>query len=101
MDGIIESQLHVYGYYFVDEMLSNSVVADFKTHLPGFYTPPDDYILNDQMITSQLYIGNKITAVERERTMKLLSDNFDMDIYRQRYIYDTTYPQQRFCQNHD
>lgn len=81
MDGIIESQLQVYGYYFVDETLSDSVVVDFKTHLPGFYTPPDDFMLNDQMITSQLYIGNKITAVERERTMKLLSDNFDMDIY--------------------
>lgn len=81
LDGIIESQLQIYGYYFVDELLSDSIVSDFKNHLPGFYAPPEDYILNDKMITSQLYIGNKITAVERERTMRLLSNNFDMDIY--------------------
>lgn len=81
LEGLIEAQLRVYGYYFIDEVLSETAIADFKTHLPGFYTQAEDTFLTDRITVSQLYIGNKITAIERMRTMKILSDRFHMDIY--------------------
>ena len=77
----MEAQLAVYGYYFVDEVLTPDVVADFKAHLPGYYTPLDAPYLSDEVITSQLYIGNKISALERVRIMTRLSEQFPVDIY--------------------
>lgn len=82
LNGLIEAQLRVYGYYFIDELLPDNVVADFKASLPGFYTqPPEATFLTDRITVSQLYIGNKITAVERFRTMKRLSEHFSVDLY--------------------
>ena len=82
LEGLIESQLRVYGYYFIDEVLSDTAVQEFKTHLPGFYTQhPEHTFLTDHITVSQFYIGNKITSVERIRTMQKLSDLFSVDIY--------------------
>lgn len=81
LEGLIEAQLKVYGYYFIDEVLSEQIVSDFKAHMPHFYQYPLDTFLTDAITVSQLYIGNKITAVERQRTMKLLSEHFSLDLY--------------------
>lgn len=81
LNGLIEAQLKVYGYYFVEDLLTEEMVQTFKAHLPGFYTYPMATFLTDKITTAQLYIGNKITAVERFRTMKLLSEHFNLDLY--------------------
>lgn len=81
LNGVIESQLKVYGYYFVEDLLSDTIVETFKAHLPGFYTYPLDNFLTDKKTIAQLYIGNKITAVERLRTMATLSEHFNLDLY--------------------
>lgn len=81
LNGLIEAQLKIYGYYFIDEVLEDSIVEDFKKHMPGFYQSPFASFLTDKITTSQLYIGNKITAVERIRTMQHLSEHFSVDLY--------------------
>lgn len=81
LNGLIESQLKVYGYYFVEDLLTDEIIAHFKAHLPGFYTYPLDNFLTDRQTIAQLYIGNKITAVERLRTMAILSEHFNLDLY--------------------
>lgn len=81
LDGLIEAQLRVYGYYFIDEVLNDTAIRDFKSHFPHFYTPQEESFLTDRITLSQFYIGPKITAVERMRTMKLLSERFSMDLY--------------------
>ena len=81
LNGLIESQLKVYGYYFVEDLLTDNIVREFKKCLPGFYTYPMDTSLTDRITTAQLYIGNKITAVERLRTMELLSKYYNVDLY--------------------
>ncbi|WP_075721662.1 CgeB family protein [Roseburia sp. 499] len=81
LNGIIESQLKVYGYFFVEDLLTDEIVQSFKACLPGFYTYPLDTFLTDKITTAQLYIGNKITAVERLRTMEILSKHFNLDLY--------------------
>ena len=81
LNGLIESQLKVYGYFFVEELLTDEIVNAFKACLPGFYTYPTETFLTDKITTAQLYIGNKITAVERLRTMELLSKYFNLDLY--------------------
>ena len=81
LNGLMEAQIRVYGYYFIEELLPDDIVAEFKNHLPNFYQYPMENFLTDRMIMAQLYIGNKITAIERIRTMKLLSQDFAVDLY--------------------
>lgn len=81
LNGLIEAQIKVYGYYFIDKILPDNVVEDFKAHLPQFYQYPLDTFLKDRTIVSQFYIGNKISSVERIRTMKALSEHFSLDLY--------------------
>jgi len=81
LNGLMEAQIRIYGYYFIEELLPDDIVAEFKNHLPNFYQYPMENFLTDRMIMAQLYIGNKITAIERIRTMKLLSKDFAVDLY--------------------
>lgn len=81
LNGLMEAQLRVYGYYFIEDLLPDSIIEDFKAHMKNFYTYPLDTFLTDRKTLAQLYIGNKITAMERLRTMDLLSKYFDVDLY--------------------
>lgn len=86
LDGIMAAQQKVYGYYFIEELLTEDIIQAVKTHLPGYYSPLDAPYLTDRTIVSQLYIGNKISALEREALLKLLAPllsdaGYSLDIY--------------------
>lgn len=82
LDGIMAAQERVYGYYFIEELLTNDMILEFKNNHPSFYEDPGaSELLTDKRTLSQLYIANKITANERQHTFALLSENFDTSIY--------------------
>lgn len=81
LDGIMEAQMHIYGGYIIEDLLTDEIIADFKQHLPGFYVCPYDSYLTDRTVVSQFYIGNKISSMERLRIMELLSGRFPVDLY--------------------
>lgn len=82
LDGIMAAQERVYGYYFIEELLSDDVVSEFMKYHPSFYEDPGaSELLTDKRTLSQLYIANKITANERQHTFKALSEHFDTSIY--------------------
>lgn len=81
LNGLMEAQLLVYGYYFIDEVLTDKIIQDFISHFPNFYHHPTKDFLTDRITLSQLYIGTKITVMERERIMQRLSERFPVTIY--------------------
>lgn len=82
LDGIMRSQELVYGYYFIEDLLNDEVIEEFKKWHPSFYTQnPEATFLTDKITLSQLYIGNKISAMERVDTFKKLSEHFPTTIY--------------------
>lgn len=81
LDGIIQAQSKIYGYYFIEELLTDEIINVFKEHHPCFYSAPESSALTDKIICSQLYIGNKITALERQETFFQLSEHFPTTIY--------------------
>lgn len=81
LNGIMASQLKVYGYYFIDEVLPQDIITDFKKNFPGYYSPVDAPYLTDEIIISQLYIGNKISSLERTQLLTMLASRFSVDIY--------------------
>ena len=81
LNGLMEAQLRIYGGFIIEELLSDEIVCEFKQHLPDFFTFPADSYLTDRKTMAQLYIGNKISSMERLRVMKLLSERFSVDLY--------------------
>lgn len=81
LTGIMKAQEKIYGYYFVEELLNDRVINEFKEHYSGFYTAFDGDFLADKRTLAQFYMGNKITAMERVNTFKQLSEDFYVDIY--------------------
>lgn len=81
LEGIMRAQENIYGYYFIEELLTDSLAKEIKNACPDFYTAPDTSKLSDKRLIAQYYIGSKITAMERINTMELLSQHFPTVIY--------------------
>lgn len=81
LEGIIESQLKVYGYNFIREVVTSELVTEFKKYLPGFYQFPDNYEKNEIAVVADLYLSTKVTEQERMRLLKRLSEQFSVDLY--------------------
>ncbi len=81
MDGLMEAQKKVYGYWFIEECLSDELTAQFKKIFPGFYGMPEESFLTDKMILAQLYLGTNISVLERQEVFARLSKHFKVDLY--------------------
>lgn len=83
LNGLMQAQLKVYGYYFIEEVLPDSIIQEFIAHFPHFYHLPEEMesFLTDRITLAQLYIGTKISAMERDLVMKRLSEQFPVTIY--------------------
>lgn len=81
LDGLMEAQSKIYGYYFIEECLSDAIVEDFKKDFPQFYSYPAESYLKDSTTLAQLYIGPKITSIERMEVMRRLSAKYPVHLY--------------------
>lgn len=81
LNGIMSAQEKIYGCYFIDELLSDEIITEFKNHMEGYYQSPFQNFLTDKITISQLYIGNKISALERLHILEALSNHFQIDLY--------------------
>lgn len=77
----MKAQEKIYGYYFVEELLSDELVDEFVKNYDGYYLAGEEDLLTKKRTLAQFYIGNKITAMERVDTFKYLSEKFEVDIY--------------------
>ncbi len=81
LDGIINAQLRIYGCNFIRELMTDSLVEEFKKYLPGFYQFPEKYEKNEQALVADLYLSTKVTEQERLRLLKALSERFPVELY--------------------
>lgn len=81
LDGLMDAQQKINGLDLIDGLLNKQITDMFKTCMPGFYSPKDAPQLTDAAVISQYYMGNKITALERQRLLRLISDRFPLAMY--------------------
>lgn len=81
VDGLIEAQLKVFGYNFVQDSLTEAVVREIADADPDFYRGTDTYSDTDRYLVAHQYIGMKLAAVERKRTLNRLSEHFNVTLY--------------------
>lgn len=80
LDGIIEAQLKIYGYNFLEECITDEVLQEFKKAVP-FYQFPERANQNEKAAMAHLYLGNKVTEQERLRLLKRVSEEYKLDLY--------------------
>lgn len=81
LEGLMEAQKKVYGYYFLEECLTDEIVQEFKKDYPGFYSHPGASFLTDKITLAQLYLGTNISVLERQDVFERLSEHFSVDLY--------------------
>ena len=84
LDGIIEASLQIYGYNFMEESISDELVADIKQTLADtstFYSYPKLIANPDKYALAHAYMGEQATVLERTKTLNLLAQHFTVDLY--------------------
>ena len=81
LEGLIEAQLKVYGYFFIEDLITDDIVERVKKDYPNFHRFMPGDRADDRAALAQLYLGNKITCVERLRLFAQISEHFNVDIY--------------------
>lgn len=72
LDAIMEAQLKVSGYYFIEELLTDPVIQKLYQAEP--YVPSRDGAETLSNIYANYYIGRKLTSMERIRLLSVLGE---------------------------
>lgn len=78
--GIIEAQLKVYGYNFIEEMLSDDFVQKFMKYAQNIDVAANEIPIY-RAIVAQHFLSVKVGEQERLRLLKLISEHFDVNMY--------------------
>ncbi|MDE6737825.1 MAG: glycosyltransferase [Lachnospiraceae bacterium] len=81
VDGLIETQLKTYGCNFIADSLTDRIIREIADSDPDFYSENDTYTNADRYLIAHQYIGMKLAAVERERTLNRLAKHFRVTLY--------------------
>lgn len=80
-DGLIEAQLKVYGYNFIEEALTPEFVETFCKSAPNLYLFPENFRANYRALVAQQYLSVKVAEQERIRFLSALSENYTINAY--------------------
>lgn len=81
VDGLIEAQLLVYGYNFIDECVTPELIEAFCKVRPELINFPDSMNVDTKAVIAQHIISVKVAEQERLRYLKALSEHFNVDLY--------------------
>lgn len=81
VDGLIESQIGIYGYNFIDDCISDELVQEFCRLEPKLTSYPSSLKVNLRSVIGQQYISVKVAEQERIRLLTMLSNRFDVNLY--------------------
>lgn len=81
VDGLIEAQLLVYGYNFIEECVTPELIEAFCKVRPELINFPDSMKVDTKAVIAQHIISVKVTEQERLRYLKALSEHFNVDLY--------------------
>lgn len=79
IDGLINSQLNIYGYYLIEDSINDNFAESFRQYAEFTILP--DYIADTRGIVADHYIGFKCNQQDRIRTLQSLSNHYKIDLY--------------------
>lgn len=79
LDGLIQAQSSIYGYFFLQEYLSPEVLAELQKAVP--YQVNSDGTESPEYIYSRYFMARRVTEIERSTILKKVSDCYNTNIY--------------------
>ena len=79
LDGLISAQLHVRGYNFLREMLSEDIVLEMQKVYPT--NPGGETVLPPEGVYADYVLARQVTAIERKEVLERLGRKFRVDLY--------------------
>ncbi len=79
LDSIMAAQQQVYGYFFLDELLTPPILADLQKCIP--YKPMADGTESAAYVYANYFLCRKITSTERISLLKVASENYQLKLY--------------------
>lgn len=81
-NGLIEAQLKVYGYNFLDDVVTEAMAQEFKKYA-GWDDVPQDYVDVTKETVANDFLGLRCTELERIRLLQKVAEQFKLDLYTQ------------------
>ncbi len=79
--GLMDAQLKVYGYNFIEECLTDEFVDAYLSSLDSHYEFPEDSRHAYKALVAQGHLSVKTASMERLQALTMLSSQFNVDIY--------------------
>ncbi len=79
LDGVMNAQKKVYGYNFIEKMLTPKILENMRKVCP--LTNSGDGFETVEWVFATYFIDQKITAMERFEILSMLSENHNVDLY--------------------
>lgn len=79
LDGVMQAQMKVQGYFFVEEMLKGPVLEEMKKALE--YTTNRDGVETPEYVYANYFVARKIAEKERYKLLSMLSEEFKVNLY--------------------
>lgn len=79
LDALMDAQMRVQGYSFVEEALIPEILTAMQKQLP--YAPQPDGVESLSYFYSQYVIDRKLTSLERKHLLTKISEHFSLKLY--------------------
>lgn len=79
LTAIMEAQLKVSGYFFIEELLTEPVLADLQK--ARAYTPQPDGVETPAYVYANYFIARKLAEMERTRLLSAVSERHSLKLY--------------------
>lgn len=79
LEGIMAAQKHVYGYNFIQEMMTPEIMEDMGKFLP--MEPDPRSVATKEYLFAQYVINRQITAMERTELLTAIGEKYHFDLY--------------------
>lgn len=79
LEGIIAAQKQVYGYNFIQKLLTPEILEDLKQSLP--MQPGHDSVESIEYLYAQYVVNRQITALERSELLTAIGEQHPFDLY--------------------
>lgn len=79
LKAIMEAQLKISGYNFIEECLTPDIVAELKR--VQYYSTDSYGVETAEYIYANYFIGRKITSMDRQRTLTAVAEKFPLKLF--------------------
>lgn len=79
LEGIMAAQKKVYGYNFIEELLTPEIIDDMMRILP--MNPDPTGVESREYLYAQYVINRKITSMERTELLSTIGNQYSFDLY--------------------